>query len=228
VAEQPQCRKAREIAAELALGVADPSERARALQHLEHCAACRQALEDLSLTADRLLLLAPEIDPPAGFEARVLASRAPSRFGPKRLLAAAAALVVAAALGAGSVWWATAGDRRTAAYYRDVLDTAHGRYFQASTLRTADGRVAGQVFGYQGNPSWLLLVAKRALPPAGYRIWLVTKSGRRISVGVMGVRPLGRGEAQGSWGGTIPVDLSSVASVELEGPRPAEAYFRRD
>ncbi|HZB34425.1 MAG TPA: hypothetical protein VE465_29950 [Streptosporangiaceae bacterium] len=57
---------------ELAIGVAAGDERARLLGHLARCTPCRGTLVSASAAADSLLLLAPEREPPPGFETRVL------------------------------------------------------------------------------------------------------------------------------------------------------------
>src|SRR4029453_12051539 len=77
-----RCRKIRELAAEVALGIADGEDRARVLKHAAECADCRRELERLSTVADELLVLAPEEEPPPGFELRVLDSILPP--APKR------------------------------------------------------------------------------------------------------------------------------------------------
>ena len=67
-----QCAEIRALLPELALGIADGEERARALEHLGGCADCRRELDELSAIADELVALAPEREPPAGFEGRVI------------------------------------------------------------------------------------------------------------------------------------------------------------
>ena len=67
------CDELRALAAEVALGVLSGTERADALGHMEHCVGCRVLVEGLAQTGDSLLLLAPEADPPIGFESRVAA-----------------------------------------------------------------------------------------------------------------------------------------------------------
>ena len=76
------CEHTRQLAAELALGIADGADRARALQHLGECAECRRAVEELSGVTDELLMLAPERQPPVGFESRVLARLQPAADAP--------------------------------------------------------------------------------------------------------------------------------------------------
>ena len=67
------CDELRAMAAEVALGILSGAERADALGHMEHCVSCRVLVEGLAQTGDSLLLLAPEADPPLGFEIRVAA-----------------------------------------------------------------------------------------------------------------------------------------------------------
>jgi predicted anti-sigma-YlaC factor YlaD len=72
VAERLECAEARELFPELAIGVAAGDERARALGHLSGCPACRGELAGAAEVVDELLLLAPEHEPPPGFESSVL------------------------------------------------------------------------------------------------------------------------------------------------------------
>ncbi len=66
------CREFSDAAAELALGVLTGRERAQALAHLDHCASCREEVRQLTATGEGLLGLLPSVEPPAGFEARVM------------------------------------------------------------------------------------------------------------------------------------------------------------
>jgi Putative zinc-finger len=75
----PGCAHVREIAPDLALGLLTGEERAAALEHLEGCQACRAEVASLAGVADDVLLTAPEITPPAGFDGRVLARLAAAR-----------------------------------------------------------------------------------------------------------------------------------------------------
>src|SRR5918999_4994490 len=100
------CEELRDLAPAIALGTLDGEERADALRHLAACTECRRLVDRLSEVADELLMLAPVQEPPAGFEARVVAAlgfgRPPPRRRARRLvqrvlppLAAAAVAVVA-------------------------------------------------------------------------------------------------------------------------------------
>jgi hypothetical protein len=66
------CDRFADVAAELSLGVLTGRERADALAHLERCDACRETVRQLTQTSEQLLGLLPAVEPPAGFETRVL------------------------------------------------------------------------------------------------------------------------------------------------------------
>ena len=66
------CEKFDDHADELALGQVDEPLRSQLLAHAARCAHCHALLDSLGTVADRLLLAAPQIEPPAGFENRVL------------------------------------------------------------------------------------------------------------------------------------------------------------
>lgn len=68
------CDAAQVLLADLATGAATGQDRARAVEHLADCAACRREVAELARAADTLLLLAPRVEPPAGFETRVIAT----------------------------------------------------------------------------------------------------------------------------------------------------------
>ncbi|HWN59776.1 MAG TPA: zf-HC2 domain-containing protein, partial [Streptosporangiaceae bacterium] len=66
------CAEFADAAAELALGVLTGRERAQALAHLDRCEACRENVRQLAVTGEELVGLLPAIEPPAGFETRVM------------------------------------------------------------------------------------------------------------------------------------------------------------
>jgi anti-sigma factor RsiW len=95
---EPSCGRVRELAAELALGVLPGDERAAALDHLAGCPDCRKLVRELTGIGDDLLGLVPGVEPPVGFEDRVLARIQPRRRRPRprRWLPIAIAAAVAA------------------------------------------------------------------------------------------------------------------------------------
>lgn len=213
------CDAVRELAAELALGIAGGEERARAIEHAAGCAACRRELDELASAADELLLLTPEHEPPPGFETRVIermgaGSRRPRRLRRTRPLALAVAAAVVAALVTAIVVSARFGDdHRVASEYRATLAANNGTYFEAQRLRGPDGRSVGQVFGYQGSPSWLLVILHAGRSePGRYRAEVVTRDGRRLRVRTFRV-----GRDGASWGQALPARLDDVARVRIVG-----------
>jgi hypothetical protein len=223
------CEQVRDLAPELALGIAEGDERDAALRHLSSCGGCRQLVSELSSVGDELLPLAPAHDPPVGFESRVLArlTKPPQRRiipPPARrwqwLTTAAAAVVLAATLGAGSVLLATAGDRRLADSYQAVLAQGRGAYFLAAPLQGPQGRI-GTVFGYQGQPPWVMVTLQPSIREEGrFQVQVVTHDRRYLSLGDATL-----GGARGTWGSQLPVDLSAVHELRFVGSdgRPAFA-----
>jgi hypothetical protein len=216
-----RCDEMRELAPDIALGIADGEERADALRHLATCDECRRYVDELSQVADELLTVAPVEEPPPGFESRVGKALG---FGrpPRRRLARRLALRVGPALAAAAVTAAAliavySDDRQTAETYRETLERAGGQSFQAQPLRDKTGARAGVVFGYQGRPSWMLVTVYPDFRDAVASGELVTTDGRTIPLPALELD-----RRQGTWGGAIPVDLHDVESVRLLGDRPGE------
>jgi hypothetical protein len=217
------CEQTRQLAAELALGLADGAERAQALRHLAECPECRREVAELSEVADELLLLAPEREPPVGFESRVLARLQPQRPTARRArrwrrpLAVLAPAAVAAALAVTITLGATGDDRRLADHYRATLAAGHGSSFEAARLHAPGQVPAGVVYAYRGSPSWLFVYLDPAHRGGRYRPELALRSGRRVPVPSLRIDP-----ATGSGGQVIGVDPRDVATVRLVGAAPGD------
>ena len=221
------CDQVRDLAADLAIGIADGQERDAALRHAATCPSCRRLVAEFSSVVDDLLLLAPSHEPPPGFTAATLArisppasrrrratrpgaQQPPGRRWPPRL-AVATSIIAALAVGAGAVYQGTATDRRLAASYRAVLAQGHGSFFTAAPVHGPTG-TAGTVFGYQGNPSWLW--ADVYLPNASaqrYSVQLITRDGRHLPAGtaVLG------GTHDTWWADQIPINLTNLAQLRF-------------
>jgi len=206
------CHETRELLPELALGIADGEDRARALDHVATCSDCRRELERLSGLADELLELAPEHEPPAGFELRVLDALEPPRPKARRRLfrpmALAAAALAASALTAGALLFSFRDDRRVADHYRSVLTEAHGSYFGATRLHDSSGAERGVVFVYRGAPSWVMITVDPSRRAAVAAAQILTKGGRTVPIRWFSLN-------DGAWGGTVPVDVGAISGVRL-------------
>lgn len=210
----PDCAKIREALPEVALGIADGEQRALALDHIARCSDCRRELEELSTIADELIALAPQREPPPGFENHVLdrldarqRTRRPARRRLRRLAFAAAVPAIAAATAvAMSVSYSS--DLKLADQYRAALRGAHGKYFQSARLRAPAGQVAGIVFAYQGSPSWMFYTLDGRYGAGPYKEQIVTRSGRTLTLPPFTL-------IDGTWGISTPVPVRDIALVKL-------------
>ena len=172
------CAEFTDIAAELALGVLTGRERARALAHLDRCDACREYVGQLTVTGEELVGLLPAIEPPAGFETRVmeqlgLGTPAP---GPVRQLGPVRRFGRRLADWIGSGWTARGGvshPRRmlaTAAAAMAVIVAGLGGWglhaatsspaaspLYSAPLLTASHQTAGTVYFYDAGSRWLYM-----------------------------------------------------------------------
>jgi hypothetical protein len=208
-----RCHEIRKLAPEVALGIADGEDRARVLEHVAECADCRRELERLSTVADELLVLAPEQEPPPGFELRVLDSIQPpasKRRFRLRGLAVVGAVVATAAVTAGAMLVGFRDDRRLADHYRATLAQAHGSYFGARRFHDAAGRQGGVLFTYRGSPSWMMITVSPSYRDSVRSAELVTRDGRRAPLASFGL-------SGGAWGASLPIDLQDLAAVHLVG-----------
>jgi anti-sigma factor RsiW len=214
------CAELIEDAPELAAGNLTGEERAVVIAHLATCPSCQHEVNALTTVTDRLLLLAPSVEPPAGFEQRVLAAiptelpgahqqhRARARVA---TLLAAAALVLALLAGVGLLIDRTSGD------------TA----FAAAEMRTAGGDVVGQVFVHEGAttslfmtlPGWVEQIERYAGPGASYTVRVETRDGRVTA------NPVTLSDTA-SWSATLDIDaVKSVAVVDASGYVWCQAEF---
>jgi len=218
-----RCQETREMAADLALGIVEGEERGRALQHLAECPDCRAEVEKYSDLADELLLLAPHREAPVGFESRVLNELLPAPQPKRRRRLRLVLAPAAAALGAVAITLAVvSGDLRDATHYHQTLKEANGKEFEAYSLYTESGSLAGTTFSYQGAPNWLLITVDPAHRADLHAAQLVMDDGRQVSLNWFHLDP------SGSSGGGIPVDPHQVSVLRLlpgAGGEPLVAHF---
>ncbi len=172
------CAEFADAAAELALGVLTGRERARALAHLDRCEACRENVRQLTVTGEELAGLLPAIEPPAGFETRVmerlgLGTPAPA---PARQLSPARRFGRKLAEWIGGGWMGSAGAGRprrilaAAAVAVAVIVAGLGGWglhaatsspaaspLSSAALVTASHQTAGMVYFYDAGSRWLYM-----------------------------------------------------------------------
>jgi hypothetical protein len=218
------------VAAELALGLLSGPERADALAHLESCPACRTTVEEQADVADRLLLLAPEVDPPAGFETAVLARTAgadgsaaadaapPRRWWRSRLAVAAVLVFIVGAVAGGVVTRNRVGSRLDREYVA-ALKELDGRALAAATLEDSDGQRTGQLFLYEGALSWLFVTVDDPGAQGDLAVELRFEAGRTIVVPGLVVRA-----GRGSLGATVDLRLRDLRGVRIVDGQGRQRY----
>lgn len=214
----------RELAPELALGIAAGEQRARALAHIAFCSECRTLVDDLSRAADEMLLVSPQKEPPIGFEAQAV--RRVRGIRPRYRLRLAAAFVSVAFIAIGLTWIvtqaATSRDRDLADRYLALIEGRSGELF-AAPLRTADGGRAGQVFAYEGSANWIFIVVTAKTGNGMHEIVLTP----RVQAAGSTVGRIRLVDGRGSWGSTTGLDLRGlvVELVKEDGKAAFEARF---
>jgi hypothetical protein len=207
-----ECARVDAMAEELALGMVDEPERGELLTHVDGCPRCRALLDDLSATADQVLLIAPEAEPPVGFEARAVAvmdpgpvvGDMPSRRRRWVAIAAAAAILLAVGgLGVGIGRASSPTDARAAALDRvDVANVA------AAPLTSPEGKRVGGAIVLDGARPSLWMSLNDAEPGERYLCELVLADGSRHAVGVWA--PKGPGH---TW--SVELDHSTAGAQQL-------------
>jgi anti-sigma-K factor RskA len=221
------CAEFAGVAAELALGVLTGRERARALAHLDWCETCRENVRQLTVTGEELVGLLPAIEPPAGFETRVmerlgLATPAPAparhlsparRVGqklarwmgsagagrPRRLLAAAAVAVAVIVAGLGG--W--------------DLHATTSTPLSSAALLTASHQTAGTIYFYDSGSRWLYMSVNigPGSGAAGNGTVVCQVEGPDGHVTTIGSFQLTGG--QGYWGSPDPVTNGPLTGARL-------------
>jgi hypothetical protein len=224
------CAEVENLGPELATGTLSGGEWASALEHLESCARCRQLVDELSSVADAVLLLAPESEPPIGFESRTAARIAAAAAAPsptegsapvvpitsrpprrRRLIAVAAAAFLAGALGAGTfAWWASGRDHQPGTVTSPIVRTAVVRTVTSAGPYACHAMVVGT------NPAWLYMsMSQPAQHDGQYRVEGVGPT-TTIPLGTIDVRS-GRGAIGVVLKDIAPTDLSELRVFDSGG-----------
>ncbi|MGB7797565.1 MAG: hypothetical protein WBL53_15110 [Pseudonocardiaceae bacterium] len=219
------CRQCRELATELALEVLPGRERAGALAHLDGCTGCRDTVSALTRTADRLVELLPDAEPPAGFEQRVMTALKPPSPRTRRWWVPAAALLLALALGAGGWIMGRSNADVPPPQTNAQTDAQAGvRTVMFAPLITGDRQI-GQAYVYPGQPSWIYvsLDTDNDSTNGTVRCELVRRDGSTAPVGTF---PIAKGYT--AWGAPAAINRNTLAAARLitsNGRTLATAHF---
>ncbi len=197
------CGQLRDVAPELALGVLGGAERAEAIIHVNGCARCQALVNELAEAADALPLLAPEIEPPVGFEQRVLSSgRAHRRRSVRRLVSAVAVAAAAAAiLSVTIVRVVEAGSDTPRA-------TAPAAKPTAVKMVSASALPAG--WAYVTNKHSIAIAVDYGVTSGSYHVAVQPRAGSTVTIGTMAVV-----DGRGSWTGSSSVALRAGSTISL-------------
>ena len=205
------CSDVRDAAPEFALGVLDGDARADVVLHLDRCPACRTVVAELAETADAIALLAPEAEPPPGFEQRVLEAVAGAERR-RRWRTAKLVAVVAAAAAIVSVVGVRVIDET-----RGPSTSVAAPALASVPMVGADGQRVGRLDVVDdGTVASLSLTVGYALADGEYRVVLVDGDGARQGLGTVRVV-----SGSGSWSGSARLG-STAAKLALVDPTGRE------
>jgi anti-sigma factor RsiW len=208
-----ECVQYEDDLAELALGVSTGRERARALLHLESCPRCAEELEQLSRAADAVVAVAPEAEPPLGFETRLFermgieAARATRRRRPRFWIPATVAAGVAAlavGLGLGLSSSPTPTTSAHAAHHRGAIETA---------ALVENGVNVGHVDVFGGARPWMQMTLDDSTARGVVHCMVVTTNGRVHEVGSFVST-----DGYGAWAAPLHVKPATVRSAQVMSP----------
>ena len=159
------------------------------------------------------------MQPPTGFEQRVISALAPPAPRGTRWWIPAAATVLALALAAGG--WIL-GRSHAHDEPADTDAQTDGRTVMYAPLTTAQHQI-GNAYVYPGPPGWIYLAIDGETASNTVHCDVVRRDGSAVRVGTF---PLDHG--RGAWGGPAPVDRNTLATARLtdgRGATLATAHF---
>jgi hypothetical protein len=213
------CEGFQEDLTAIALDSLSGRRRSEVLSHVESCQRCAIELEQLSMVADAVLHLAPEEDPPVGFELR-LAQRLQAgatqqrshRFSRAHYLVAAA-LIVAIGFGVGALVGS-----------HSAKNASQSTANLASATLSSRGRAVGEVFVSGGKPSWMFMAIDSPSWSGEVTCQLILANGSAETVGSFELS-----DGYGSWGAPLTSSAGRVRGARLitvGGAVVASASFR--
>jgi hypothetical protein len=224
----PACVEISLTLPELALGVLTGRNRATALAHVESCPRCADELEQLARTADVLVLAAPDLEPPVGFEVRLFSHlgvaeetappvrrsrgiRGIRRIRPPAWALASAAAVVALFIGLALGW--SLPSPSTGHTGAAVGKPAAGSILTSAALKEG-GRSVGRVSTSNGTNPWMFMTLDDTAIQGAVTCQVVTADGVTHTVGTFTVK-----HGYGAWGAPLPVPPGDVRQAQVVTPK---------
>lgn len=211
------CAEFHALSVEFALGVLDARERAFAVAHLERCTDCRREMGELAGIADGLASLAPPVEPPNGFESRVLealrAVRHDRATKTRRRVAPFIAIAAAVLIVAGFVGWTLRGGGNPSP------PVVHAQL--TSSNLTSPRHVVGEVVISRAG-SWLSMAVDLPEKSAWATCEVITRHGLTVVVGSFRVV-----HGYGYWAAPLhgPMTIDGARLVDDNGRTLASSTF---
>jgi hypothetical protein len=207
VDERRECESFADDLAVVALGTSSGRRREDVLAHVERCPSCSAELEQLSVVADRVLELAPEVEPPVGFEwrlARRLKSDARSRRPATRRRVSVIALAAAVALVLGFGLGLLVSNSSPTA----PVPSARARPTEAS-LRS-HGHAVGDVIVSSGATPWMIMTVDSGWWSGAVTCEAVLAGGKVETIGTFRLSG-----GYGTWGAPLRAPWGQVRGARL-------------
>ena len=214
------CRSFTDELPELALGVLTGRDRASVLAHVDSCPRCADELEHLARTADTVVQLAPEAEPPLGFDVRLfeqmgVAHRSRRRFGrrvPRWMPVSAAAVVAVLALALGLGLSSTSSTSPPATAQRGHP----ADHPVVSAALVGGSETVGHVVAFGGASPWMSMVLADSAARGWVTCVVVTDTGKRETVGTFEAKA-----GYGTWSAPLHVAPSRLHAAEILDSRGA-------
>lgn len=215
-AEVPsECQRVHDDLTLVALGILSGRSRSMVLEHVANCERCSGELEQLSIVADTVVQLAPELEPPLGFESRLadrlrenglvgqsIFERQRSSGSFRRIAMATAAAILVLALGVGV--GAFANSRGT-----NVGGRVGGANIDSASL-TSQGHVLGEFLVSAGKPSWMFMTVDSGAWTGTVKCQVLLVGGKVETVGAFKLSG-----GYGSWGAPLTTSAAQVRGARL-------------
>jgi Putative zinc-finger len=202
------CTEVRELAPELALGILGGAERAEVVLHVNGCARCQAYVAELTEAADAIPQLAPEAEPPPGFEMRVL-----HRLGERERRTRRRWIATAAAVAASAIIVSITAVRVIDA--NDTADVAATGTTQGNTRPVAVPMEGGELglpagWAYVSDLHGVAVSVDYGIPSGRYAVEVTPTTGAPAAIGSIEVQ-----DGRGSWTGRSTEPLRAGARIAL-------------